>query len=260
MSRIFVVRIGNPYNITMHRREIIRFLAFRTLGNFFILLTLYGFFATFGPAVYYEAVFKISKFRGVEYAVAETTGTRTFADVLEENRGSVHHVSDSSQGLASSVLNGNKNQFLMPKDKRFSLLIPKIGASEKVHENVDPSDQVAYSSVLRNGVAHAQGTSFPGYGGNTYIFAHSTDNFWNVGRYNAVFYLLKELQPGDDITVIFMDERFDYVVTETKVVDADNLDYLRADIGQGEVLTLQTCWPPGTTWKRLLVLAKPKEL
>lgn len=243
----------------MHRREIIRFLLFRTLGNFLILITLFGFLATFGPAVYFEAIYKISDLRGVQYAVAESSGTRTFADVLNENRGSVHHVSDSSQGLMNSVLSGERNQFLMPKDKRFSLLIPKLGASERVIENVDPSNESEYKSVLQDGVAHAKGTSFPGYGGNTYIFAHSTDSFWNVGRHNAVFYLLKELEPGDDITVIFLNERFDYEVTETKVVDATNLDYLKPDIGQGEVLTLQTCWPPGTIWKRLLVFAKPKE-
>jgi hypothetical protein len=41
-----------------------------------------------------------------------------------------------------------------------------------------------------NGVAHAKGTVFP-HKGNIYLFAHSTDNWWNVGRYNAVFYLLK---------------------------------------------------------------------
>src|SRR5690606_35035088 len=132
------------------------------------------------------------------------------------------------------------------------------GASEKIFENVDPSNEIEYGKTLLEGVAHARGSAFPGYGGNTYIFAHSADSFWNVGRYNAVFYLLKELQPGDDVVVFFQNKRFNYEVTETKVVDATNLEYLKSDIGTGETLTLQTCWPPGTTWKRMLVFAKPK--
>lgn len=244
----------------MHRREKVRFLIFRTIGNFFILLTLFGFLATFGPAVYFEAIFRISNFRGIEYAVADSSGELTFTDILNQNRASARQVSDSSQGLMSSVFSGKKEQLLVPRDTRFSLLIPKIGASERVFENVDPSNEDEYKSVLTQGIAHAKGSAFPGYGGNTYIFAHSADSFWDVGRYNAVFYLLKELQPGDDIVVFFLNKRHNYVVTETKVVDADNLDYLKSDIGQGEVLTLQTCWPPGTTWKRLLVLAKPKQI
>lgn len=243
----------------MNRREKIRFLIFRTVGNFFILLTLFGFFATFGPAVYFEVIFRISNLRGIEYAVVDSGEEPTFGEILTRSRErSQPQVADSSQGLMNSVLSGEKEQILVPKDTRFSLLIPKIGASEKVFENIDPSNATEYKDVLMSGVAHAKGTSFPGYGGNTYIFAHSADSFWNVGRYNAVFYLLKELKPGDDIVVFFLNQRHNYVVTETKIVDADNLDYLKADIGQGEMLTLQTCWPPGTTWKRMLVFAKPK--
>ncbi|HRN96065.1 MAG TPA: sortase [Candidatus Levybacteria bacterium] len=243
----------------MSRPEKIRFLVLRTLGNFFILLTLFGFFATFGPAVYFEVIFRISNFRGVEYVVAAESNDANFGSILDQRRNAQQRqVSDSSQGLLNSGISGQKSQILSPKDTQFSILIPKIGASERVFENVDPSNEKEYGKTLLEGVAHAQGSAFPGYGGNTYIFAHSADSFWNVGRYNAVFYLLKELQPGDDVIVFFQNKRFNYEVTETKIVDATNLDYLKSDIGTGETLTLQTCWPPGTTWKRMLVFAKPK--
>jgi sortase A len=243
----------------MTNRERIRFLILRTLGNFFILLTIFGFCATFGPAVYFEIVFRLSNFRGIEYAVAEQPSSVSFEDILAQRRDAQHQqVSDSSQGLLSSVLSGEKSQVLTPKDTHFSLIIPKIGASERVFENIDPSNEKIYGETLLKGVAHAQGSSFPGYGGNTYIFAHSADSFWNVGRYNAVFYLLKELQPGDDVVVFFQNKRFNYEVSETKIVDSTDLSYLKSDIGTGETLTLQTCWPPGTTWKRMLVFAKPK--
>lgn len=242
----------------MTSSERIRFLLLRTLGNFFILLTIFGFCATFGPAVYFEIIFRISNVRGIEYAVAEQASTVSFEDILAQRRNEQQQqVSGSSQGLLSSVLSGQKSQVLSPKDTNFSIIIPKIGASERVFENVDPSNEKEYGDTLLKGVAHARGSSFPGYGGNTYIFAHSADSFWNVGRYNAVFYLLKELQPGDDIVVFFQNKRHNYRVTETKIVDATDLSYLTADIGTGETLTLQTCWPPGTTWKRMLVFAKP---
>jgi sortase A len=243
----------------MHTKEKIRFLFFRTLGNFFVLLTLFGFVATFGPAAYFEVIYKIATFRGVEYSVAAEAEGPSFSDLLatRRNQAGDRVVSDPSQGLLSSVMSGQREQILIPKDTNFSVIIPRIGASEKIFENVDPSNEKEYTERLFEGVAHAKGSSFPGYGGNTYIFAHSADSFWNVGRYNAVFYLLKELQPQDDIVIFFQNKRYNYKVTETKIVDATDLSYLKSDIGTGETLTLQTCWPPGTTWKRMLVFAKP---
>jgi sortase A len=109
------------------------------------------------------------------------------------------------------------------------------------------------------GVAHAKGSVFPNLKGNTYLFAHSTDNFWDVGRYNAVFYLLKDLKKGDDVIVFFENKRYNYVVTGSKITDPSNVSYLvNAQKGNEQQLILQTCWPPGTTLQRLLVFAKPK--
>jgi LPXTG-site transpeptidase (sortase) family protein len=58
--------------------------------------------------------------------------------------------------------------------------------------------------------------------------------------------------------VFFQGKRFNYVVYETKIVDSDDTEYLDSALGQGERLILQTCWPPGTDWKRTLVFARPK--
>ncbi|EKD57710.1 MAG: sortase family protein, partial [uncultured bacterium] len=140
----------------------------------------------------------------------------------------------------------------------FNILIPKIGANAKVFPNIDPSDENAFLPVLREGVAHSRGTVFPGSAGNIYLFAHSTDNFWDVGRYNAIFYLLKDLSPGDEIVMIYQGTRFNYTVTRSAIVDPDDVSFITEAQGGPEQLILQTCWPPGTTWKRLLVFAKRK--
>jgi len=44
--------------------------------------------------------------------------------------------------------------------------------------------------------------------GTIFLFAHSTDAPWNIIRYNAVFYLLRELDAGDGIIVFFLGKRF----------------------------------------------------
>lgn len=239
----------------MKQTEIIRFLILRTIGNFLLLFAIFGVFATFGPAIYYEAQFRIAQIRGVRYTVAETvmkSKKTPLGEIVEKRQQQV------PSGLAQ-VLTGPKEQILTPVDSNFSIVIPKIGASAKVFPNVDSNNENEFLPILSQGVAHARGTVFPGQKGNSYLFAHSTDNFWDVGRYNAVFYLLKDLTPGDDVVVFFENVRHNYIVEETKIVDAADVSYLiESQSIVAARLVLQTCWPPGTTWKRLIVIAKPR--
>lgn len=139
----------------------------------------------------------------------------------------------------------------------FSMYIPKIGAKANITANVDAGNETAYLEALSHGVAHAAGTNFPGQGKTIFLFAHSTDAPWNVERFNAVFYLLKDLSAGDKITVYFADNRYDYEVTGREIVAANDTSFFTAE--SGERLILQTCYPPGTTSKRLLVIAEPME-
>jgi sortase A len=150
---------------------------------------------------------------------------------------------------------------LTPPNTDFSIIIPKIAAVAPIVDNVDASDPKKYLSALRKGVAHAAGTANPGKEGNVYLFAHSTDTFWNVNTYNAIFYLIGKLGKGDEIDIYFQDKLIKYQVYDKKVVDANSSQYFHlsaealAEAG-GKTLTLQTCYPPGTTLKRLVVLAK----
>lgn len=246
----------------MPRRDVIRFLSFRTIGNFLILFTIFGFVATFGPALYYEVIYRIGVSNGIRFRIAETTLQKSQLDRLVEQQES-SQVSEGAKekvggGFLEAILSGQKEQILLPKSTDFGIIIPKIGANAAVFANTDPSNEREYLSILSRGVAHARGSAFPGLPGNIYLFAHSADNFWNVGRYNAIFYLLKELGAGDDVVVFFQGVRHDYSVTEQKIVDPEDTSHISANLGNGETLILQTCWPPGTTWKRLLVFAKPK--
>lgn len=143
---------------------------------------------------------------------------------------------------------------LIPPDTEFSVVIPKIAAVAPIFADTDPFNSAKYLPILRKGVAHAKGTSYPGESGNTYLFAHSTDAFYNVGRYNAVFYLLGKLQKGDEVFVYYKGEKIRYLVDSVKVVEPGDIKYLEK-LSDSNTLTLQTCYPPGTTLKRLIVVA-----
>ncbi|KKQ36685.1 MAG: hypothetical protein US55_C0057G0003 [Candidatus Levybacteria bacterium GW2011_GWC2_37_7] len=239
----------------MTTKDRIRFLIIRSIGNFLVLFAIFGVLATFGPALYYEVQYRIIQVRGVRFSVADLSQK-------------ISKINKPSIGF-TEILSGSKEQILTPIDTVFNILIPKIGANARVFPNVDPSNPDIFLPILQQGVAHAQGTFFPGQAGNIYLFAHSTDNFWDVGRYNAVFYLLKDLKEGDDVVIFYQNVRHNYIVRESKIVNPSDVSYItNAQNGKAasgtasgepkELLILQTCWPPGTTWQRLLVFAEPK--
>lgn len=145
-----------------------------------------------------------------------------------------------------------------PPNYDFAIVIPKINVSAPVYANIDPFNEREFRQVLRQGVAHAKGTAFPGETGNSFIFAHSTDIFDNVSKYNAIFYLIGKLENGDEVYVYYNNQKFIYYVYDKKVVSADSLQYLKPLIQDKKTLTLSTCYPPGTTWKRLVVLLELK--
>lgn len=138
----------------------------------------------------------------------------------------------------------------------FSVVVPKISAASNIVVNVDTSNKEEYLDALRKGVAHAKGTYFPGQGENIFLFAHSTDSPINFSRYNAVFYLLRKLDEGDNVILYFANRKYVYEVEDKFTTNIDDTAWITEGTS-GERLLLMTCDPPGTTWRRLIVLAKP---
>lgn len=141
-----------------------------------------------------------------------------------------------------------------PVNTDYSIVIPKINVNAPVVADVNPADKAAYMDALNYGVAHALGTVKPGEVGNSYLFAHSTADIFNIERYAAVFTLLNKLEPGDRITTFYDGKRYDYKVTRKYIVDFNNVTPLTATYDK-PVLTLQTCDPPGTEFQRLIITA-----
>ena len=211
-------------------------LLIRTIGNFLVLGSLVGLTFTFWPVIGAFGKHTLDNLAGREYQAATVSTRQSFGSLL---------------GKEDSNL-----KVLVPKDPNFSLIVEKIGAEAAVVPNVDATNKGVYTEALRRGVAHALGTAFPGQPGVSYLFAHSTDTIFNVPRYNAIFYLLWDMKPGDRIVVFFNNKRYDYLVSETKVTEASDVSYFTLKTNE-QILVLQTCYPPGTTWKRFLVIAKP---
>lgn len=221
-------------------QDYLKVFVLRAVGNFLLLSAVAGVVLTFLPAVKAEIVYRRDSLLGKQYYVSgdikPAAVQKTFTNLLS--------LSSQTQEIA-------------PLDSNFGVVIPKIGANARVIANVDAGNYNDYLTALKYGVAHARGTVLPGQVGNSFLFAHSVGNFWEVNQWNAVFYLLRELTPGDEVDLFYQGKRYIYIVYDKKVVEPTDVGYLNTQANFA-MLTMQTCWPPGTTVKRLLVFARLK--
>lgn len=225
--------------------EFIKILILRTIGNFLIFGSLFLIAKTFYQPAREEVRYFINQVFEKRYLVAGS---------VEESKRDMAVTGQNKGGLAK-LLNIAPVEVLVPEDPEFSIVVPVIGANARIKKNVDPGNEEVYLRALQKGVAHAAGTAFPGEGGHIFLFAHSTDYVWNIGSYNAVFYLLYKIRNGDEVNVFYKGQRYVYTVFDKKIVDPSEVEYLTRKT-DSESLTLQTCWPPGTALQRLLVFAK----
>ena len=218
------------------------FILLRTAANSLIILGVIVAFVSFWPYVSAELKYWFNDLRGVEY-------------VLEGDKVDATQRKGNSLPLISSP----KPIEVVPANKEFGIVIEKIGVNAPVVINVNSGNYNEYINALQTGVAHAKGTALPGSktaaNNNVFLFAHSAINPIEARRYNSVFYLLRKLEKGDKVVTFYKGKRFDYVVYDKRVVEADDIKYL-TDPSKDPILTLQTCDPPGSSLRRLIVTAK----
>lgn len=224
--------------------DYLKILILRTIGNFLLIGSLLMIAKTFYLPVREEIRYFVDTKIQKKYIISDLSA------VSQEKGTDI----PESKGLLAKALNFKKIETLVPEDPNFSIVVPKIGANAKILPNIDAANENIYLNALNKGVAHTLGTAFPGEGGHIFLFAHSTDYFWNVGTYNAVFYLLNKLEIKDKIHLFYKGQHYIYQVIGKTVVAPSRVEYLTRKTNK-EFLTLQTCWPLGTTLKRLLVFA-----
>ena len=224
--------------------EYTKILILRTIGNFLIFTSVFMIIKTFYLPLREEIRFSVEQYFGKKYVVSDAKNPNDQVPISKE----------APKGTFAKLLNIKPVEILRPEDPNFSIVVPKIGANARIIANVDASNESVYLAALKKGVAQVEGSAYPGEGGHIFLFAHSTDYIWNVGSYNAIFYLLYKLDKGDQINLYYKGQRYAYSVIDKKTVDPSQVEYLTRKTNK-EFLTLQTCWPPGTTLKRLLVFA-----
>ncbi len=139
-------------------------------------------------------------------------------------------------------------QSFSSKATSYSLSIPKLGIKDAA---IIIGSQDLSKSLIQWG-----GTAAPGEFGNTVIFGHSVlPAFFDPKNYMTIFSTLPTLKDRDEIIVYFDGITYRYQIFEMKVVDPKDLSVLEQRFDDSYI-SLVTCVPPGTYWKRLIVKAK----
>ena len=136
----------------------------------------------------------------------------------------------------------------------YFMAIPKLNVYAPILPNVNGSNKDEYLRALINGVAHFSGTSLPGETGNSFIFGHSSYYTNREGYYKNIFATLHNLDNGDPIYLWYEGKEYIYYVAEEKIVQPTDLSVL--DQTDDERITLQACWPIGSTKERIIIVAK----
>ncbi|MEK7127518.1 MAG: sortase [Patescibacteria group bacterium] len=134
------------------------------------------------------------------------------------------------------------------KIQKYTISIPKLRIDKAVVE--------FGATDLKKSLIGWADSSLPGQNGNNIIFGHSAlPSLYNPKDYHTIFSLLPTLKIGDEIFVDFDGISYKFAVFEMQTVDPEDFSVLEQRFDDS-YLTLVTCVPPGTYWKRLIVRAR----
>lgn len=134
----------------------------------------------------------------------------------------------------------------------YSLSIPKLGINNAVVST--------QNNTLSKNLVNYQGTAVPPEKGNAVIYGHSSlPQLFDPTNYKTIFATLHNLKISDEFYITTENITYKYVIFNIIIVDPSDTSIFVQEYDNSYV-TLVTCTPPGTTWKRLIIKAKLEKI
>ena len=135
-----------------------------------------------------------------------------------------------------------------PRAAFFSISIPKLKIENAIVSTQDTN--------LENHLINYPGTAIPSDKGTAVIFGHSSlPQLFDPKNYKTIFSNTYLLKTGDIIKANVNNVGYVYKIYDISVVDPEDTSIFTQDLNDSYI-TIVTCTPPGTTWKRLIIKAK----
>ena len=134
-----------------------------------------------------------------------------------------------------------------PKITRYQISIPKL--------NIQNAEVATDVFDLSSNLVQYYGDEAPPGKGSAVIYGHSTlPQFFDPKNYKAIFATVHTLELGDEILAEVNGKTYRYKIFSMNITDSEDPNIF-AQSYDNSYITLVTCTPPGTTWKRLVVRA-----
>lgn len=129
----------------------------------------------------------------------------------------------------------------------YSISIPKLKIENAIVSTRDYN--------LSEHLVQYFGTSIPGENGTAVIFGHSTLPYlFNAKNYKTIFATLHTLKIGDELFAQVQGVTYRYKIFSILITSPEDTNMFSQSYDHSYI-TLVTCTPPGTIWKRLVVRA-----
>lgn len=163
------------------------------------------------------------------YKTDDFVGTEIINNNLQEN-------------LSSYNLDFNT---LPPSDR---VIIPKINVNTPLLQSsftkhIDHITREDFDKDLYHGVVQYPTTPYPGKGGNTLIFGHTSYESWKKNPYATIFSQITKLTNGDHIQVVHQGKLYEYEVIDRAIVNPDKVNEAYLKYNDGNYVTLLGCYP-----------------
>lgn len=134
----------------------------------------------------------------------------------------------------------------------YKISIPKIEIRDAIVTNSDFD--------LTKHLIQYNSDSVPPHEGNSIIFGHSTlPQLYDPKNYKTIFANAYKLTTGDEIIVNSENIKYRYKIESITVVEPEDTSILSQNFTDS-YLTIITCTPPGTIWKRLVIKARLEKI
>jgi sortase A len=232
---------------TVNTKKIGRFmgLALALIGG---TLLMYLLFPLISWQIYFEPVFAS---QGLATPIPKITvmTQNTITSLIKAEASSLAGVDYNNAQNWYPTINGGAST---ARSATYTISIPKINVTDAVVSTVDTD--------LKSHLVQYAGTPQPPDKGNTVIFGHSTlPQLFNPKDYTTIFANLHKIVIGDQVIVKSEGVTYTYKIVNISVVDPEDTSVL-AQTPDTSYITIITCTPPGTVWKRLIVKAQLQNL
>ncbi|MFT8320127.1 MAG: class D sortase [Bacillus sp. (in: firmicutes)] len=164
-------------------------------------------------------------------------------EITKQTNHSLAEAKEAIQQPKKEWKDNQENRFVPPIGEAVGMVeIPKINGVLPIVEGTEADD-------LAKGVGHYRGSFFPKEKGQIVLSGHRDTVFRRAG----------ELETGDTIMIVLPYGKFEYKITSSKIVEADDTSVITLD-NKKEELVLTTCYPfsyIGNAPQRYILYAKP---